>query len=1504
MKSVIKKSLAVVLALTMLLSMLAVSGFAAPVAADKDDNEPCEHNNATSQVVAATCGSWGGTWHFCQTEGCGDYWVTDLVKPTGDHDYEHTIEEATCDTPSYITRACKNCGHKESTTEYGPALGHHYVTVVDKKADCTNPGEWTQKCDRVNPDGTVCGHLNPDNKDASDLPAWGHAHSLNEVEYKAPTCTTMGWVIVTCSNEGCDQDFGDEDNKIYIEATGHHVASTEIDACTATGKMTVYYCDNKITDDKGHVQYDAEGNALICGLLFNSNSVNDPREDGKTLAELIAEGLTHTWVDIAVGETVVVDATTTPATTEPAYYAGNCDPAHFEKGWQWKECSVCGEQRKFGLTAVLDESGEEVPVDVHHLDVEVLETVPARCANTLTGGVFTKGYQRVQCKVCDTVFKTNWKEPTHTFSNAGTSSVVLTPVYAAKDNVTDQYDRNDKGEIVFYNTETEIPANHTSVIWFIQQVKACGQNGIYIHGCEICGFVEMDIHLSSHTEITETQWTALGMTGTYADAKTAKKVAATCTTGAYDRAFCIVCYNELLAAGGNTDDAWYKVTASETAPLGHASGTDPQTGNLIRISLVNGKPVGVIVNEKAPTCTEDGHGSYEKCYDPSCELNQWVNTVPPAKLQGYEATGHTWSDAAEYRVFVPATCTWGSGYVAGCVNCRIGRNEAFPSTPIKDLAIAGTWDDAINPLAHQMNEVQNSAVQATCAQNGKLADKLCALCGKTEYGAPVLQLNADWQTRVIAPDCDDNGYTETYCANCEANGTTVHTATQSNYTVATGVHKIKGAVYTWDAAINDYRVDLTNATVVAGHTAPVAGSCGNPFQYHVNNYECSGCNTVMEFTVALAHTSNNVSSCTQAELCTACGTTLRAAAADHSWVLSTDATKTFAPTCTADGQEYYTCACGADKYENYAAEVPAQGTTPAVPEKNAHLKALGHDPEEGKTATCETGVECTRCDALAIQPTGHKDAQGNPVVGVPVAATCQTNAYVKYTCANENCDKGGYWEDVIPNSTVAHSYVSISVSRNANCLLFGVTVMVCEYCDEDAYGEDFVGALGHDLKDEKREPTCEEDGLYWTECQRTGCGQAHADDVDHNGKKAYVVTATPEAHGHKHLEPVLDENGDPVLDENGDPTYTEIIFFFNCLDENLQAAGEEGLTCVNPDCDKIGPDPVKPNEYKYADSHDYSKTLSTATCMKGGVEYYYCKTCLEKVILGETEAVKHNLVKDDELSTEPTITSWGEYHLYCSYLCGTTSVQKVKPLAGVQISATATNKWAIDGVEYSQTIVNGGMIAYTIKLAAGDEDMYSVTLDVKFNNAHLVFDSYAIPEGGNLFGEGTTFAGSAAGSNIVTIYAFNQNSADKQVVDAKLAGEDEFITLYFKVKGETLDDTIGTSSYKTNITIDKNSVTILDTEENEPEKIVVIQSGKAEAGAEPTGEIVVEKLGDVNLDGVINSNDALAIRKNVLSNSYDAQADINVDGIVDGDDLQLVMQYIINTKTYGDLLGL
>ena len=57
----------------------------------------------------------------------------------------------------------------------------------------------------------------------------------------------------------------------------------------------------------------------------------------------------------------------------------------------------------------------------------------------------------------------------------------------------------------------------------------------------------------------------------------------------------------------------------------------------------------------------------------------------------------------------------------------------------------------------------------------------------------------------------------------------------------------------------------------------------------------------------------------------------------------------------------------------------------------------------------------------------------------------------------------------------------------------------------------------------------------------------------------------------------------------------------------------------------------------------------------------------------------------------------------------------------------------------------------------------------------------------------------------------------------------------------------------------------------------------------PTSEQVYEfwKMGDVNLDGVIDSKDLDTIANCITSGTYDPSADINQDGVVNNADLQI-----------------
>jgi len=59
------------------------------------------------------------------------------------------------------------------------------------------------------------------------------------------------------------------------------------------------------------------------------------------------------------------------------------------------------------------------------------------------------------------------------------------------------------------------------------------------------------------------------------------------------------------------------------------------------------------------------------------------------------------------------------------------------------------------------------------------------------------------------------------------------------------------------------------------------------------------------------------------------------------------------------------------------------------------------------------------------------------------------------------------------------------------------------------------------------------------------------------------------------------------------------------------------------------------------------------------------------------------------------------------------------------------------------------------------------------------------------------------------------------------------------------------------------------------------------------------KIGDVNDDGVVDSNDVSVVTENVLNNVYDYRSDLNNDGNVDAEDVQIAINYSVGDTITG-----
>ncbi|MBE6594736.1 MAG: hypothetical protein E7644_02935, partial [Ruminococcaceae bacterium] len=291
MKSAMRRSLAMLLTVLMMLSVCALSLQMVVLAAttDMDDNQPCDCGApVTTNVVAPTCVDLGGTWHTCSE--CAKKWVTDVQLPTGEHDFSvGGTHEATCTEDGSVGYFCSVCNAASPENTTTPALGHNYETV-EIPSDCENGGTITETCSR-------CGDIKE-----TTTPATGHVHVAGnkaDVDYKAPSCSAEGFVNFTCST--C----GDLVHAVFDKL--EHAPNTvkEEPSCKDYG-------------------YEIGGVCTICGEVLDAS---------KQLAKI-----DHDYKNLT--------ATEQASNGEAGYQAPVCSTAGTTDGWQWQVCKVCGYENK------------------------------------------------------------------------------------------------------------------------------------------------------------------------------------------------------------------------------------------------------------------------------------------------------------------------------------------------------------------------------------------------------------------------------------------------------------------------------------------------------------------------------------------------------------------------------------------------------------------------------------------------------------------------------------------------------------------------------------------------------------------------------------------------------------------------------------------------------------------------------------------------------------------------------------------------------------------------------------------------------------------------------------------------------------------------------------------------------------------------------------------------------------------------------------------------------
>jgi len=282
-----KKSLALLLAVLMLLSTLTLVSFA-----ENDTTEPStpslhEHEYDYSHVdiepLAPTCTTAGhGKGWKCKI--CGEVnWEAGDYAALGHKRVPIEAVAATCTTAgSTAGEKCERCDEILKAPEPVNALGHSFgpwVTVREAKG-CGEEGERQRRCTR-----TGCNELEYERFTAD-------SHKMVPTGEKKPTCTEAGYEAYwTCSV--CKKMFSDAEgnNQIFtpvvIKATGHNydkdpdVAAVE-PTCTKDGHGKGWTCKNagcgqiKWEDGKEKI------NALGHDYVIDEAVAPTCKEDGKT----------------------------------------------------------------------------------------------------------------------------------------------------------------------------------------------------------------------------------------------------------------------------------------------------------------------------------------------------------------------------------------------------------------------------------------------------------------------------------------------------------------------------------------------------------------------------------------------------------------------------------------------------------------------------------------------------------------------------------------------------------------------------------------------------------------------------------------------------------------------------------------------------------------------------------------------------------------------------------------------------------------------------------------------------------------------------------------------------------------------------------------------------------------------------------------------------------------------------------------------------------------------
>ncbi len=528
------------------------------------------------------------------------------------------------------------------------------------------------------------------------------------------------------------------------------------------------------------------------------------------------------------------------------------------------------------------------------------------------------------------------------------------------------------------------------------------------------------------------------------------------------------------------------------------------------------------INEKAPTCTQEGYSGDTVCND--CKETITKGTAVPA-------TGHKWDDGTVTTE--PTEDTEGVKTFTCTNGCGETKTESLPKLEIPD-----------EPCTHT-NTATVNAKAPTCTQEGYSGDVVCSDCSETvTKGTAIPATGHTWDDGTVTtePTEDSEGVRTFTCTNgCgETRTEAISALPRSGFTRLAGANRFETAFAVADALKATLGVEKFDSIIVASGTNFADALSGSylasvknaPILLSYNTADIN--NAVKDYiranlksggTVYILGGTNAVPAGMEQGLN---GFTIRRlAGADRfgtNLAILAEAGVAGKDVLICTGADF------ADSLSASAAKLPillvwkeltlAQkgflqtvdgnlyviGGTSAVSDSLMNqLKEFGKPIRLGGSNRFETSVLIAKTFFPSAQEAVLAYAWNFPdgLCGGPLAAamdapliltmTCYEEAAADYTTSrkinrgyvlgSENLIPESSIEAIMGEATAGHAY--ISQANDPTCLEIGYTTHTCYKCQK-TYTDAKIAALGHDFEKTIVTPTFEEGGYTLSTCKVCG----------------------------------------------------------------------------------------------------------------------------------------------------------------------------------------------------------------------------------------------------------------------------------------------------------------------------------------------------------------------------------------------------------------------------------